>query len=230
MLFDRMKAMADKSEPKLEIVVKCDLDGSMDAVRRGLSTIEIPAVRMELIGSGIGPISKSDLMMATTGSKLVIGFNVGLMPKLESFVRENGIEVRLYRVIYRLLEDVHNLAESLIVHEPVERITGRAEIIAVFKAGRKDMIVGCEVLEGRLKVGDSFQVISAMGPIYTGTIQSMEIEKAAVRQAAVGRQVGIKIPGFTQAKVNDLLECREIVRPKETSAWRPRGEIIHVAD
>lgn len=214
---------------KLEIVVKCDLDGSIDAVRQSLAGIEVSAVRIEVIEAGVGPISKSDLMMASTGSKLVIGFNVGLMPKLESFVKENEIEVRLYQVIYGLIEDVRKIAESLIVPEPVEKVTGRAKIIAVFKAGRKDIIVGCEVLEGKLKVGDSFQVISAMGPIYNGNIKSMEVEREPVKQAEVGQQVGIKLSGFTQAKVNDYLESREIVRAKETSMWRPRGEVIHAA-
>lgn len=219
--------MADKPGKKLEIVVKCDLDGSIDAVRQGLSSIKVPQVHIETISSGVGPISKSNLMMAVTGSKLVIGFNVGLMPKLEQFVKENGIEVRLYRVIYRLIDDMRKIAESLIVHEPVERITGRAKIIALFKGGRKDTIVGCEVLEGTLKLGDPFQVISAMGPIYSGNIRSMEIEKKPVKQADVGQQVGIKIAGFTQGRVGDFLECREMVRAKATSAWQPRGDVIY---
>lgn len=221
--------MADKPQKELEIVVKCDLDGSIDAVRQSLSAIEVPAVRIAVIDSGVGPISKSDLMMATTGSKLVIGFNVGLMPKLETFVKENGIEVRLYEVIYRLIEDMKRIAETLVEREPVEKITGRAKIIAVFKATRKETIVGCEVLEGRLKLGDSFQVISAMGPIYTGNIKSLEIDKEPVKQAEAGQQVGIKIPDLIQAKIGDFLECREILRRKETAVWRPRGEIFYAA-
>lgn len=221
------QTMTNDLEQKLEIVVKCDLDGSIDAVEYGVSSIEVPQVAIRVIDTGVGPISKSDLVMALTGSKLVVGFNVGLMPKLEQFMKDNGIEVRLYKVIYRLIEDLEKIARSLVASEPAEKITARAHVIALFKSSRKGSILGCEVQEGTLRVGAHFQIISAMGPIYSGKIKSLQIENEPVKQAEVGQQVGIKIPDFDKARVGDFIECREAVRAKETTGWRPRGDIIH---
>lgn len=216
----------DTQRSKLEIVLKCDVAGTVEAVAAGLASINVPGVDLEIIQSGIGNISKSDVLMAQTGSRLVIGFNVGTMPKLDRQIKEHGIEVRLYETIYTITEDVKKIAQNLKAKEPREKITGKARIIATFKGGRKSAVIGCEVLEGSIELGKNFRVITAMGPSYTGKIASLQIEKKNVKKGKPGQQVGIQISDWNKARVDDLLECFEIIHSAGGGVWQPRSGVI----
>lgn len=215
------------AQRKLEVVVKCDSNGVIDAVVSAITRIDVENVQFSVIHSGVGPIAKSDLLMAMTGSKLVIGFNVPIMPKLDRFVRENSLEVRIYRVIYSITDDLARIALSLVPVRAEERITGKGRVIQLFKTSPKDSILGCEVLSGKLETGSEFRVISAMGPIYTGRIESLQIDRKAVREARAPQQVGIKIHGFNQAKVGDLVESFKTTLPEKERPWSPQGEVIY---
>lgn len=213
---------------KLELVIKCDVVGVIDAIVASIADIKIDGVQFSVIHSGVGPISKSDLLMALTGSKLVLGFEVDMMPKLDQFVRENGLEVRLYKIIYHLTEDLKKIGLSLLPMEPEEETIGRAKVIALFKSSPKDIILGCEIIEGTFEVSKNYRVVSAMGPIYTGKIQSLQIEKESVHKAKAGQQVGIKIHGFTKAKIGDLLESFKTAVTKDSFTWSPKGDVVYV--
>ncbi|MFP5213617.1 MAG: hypothetical protein ACLGPL_09580, partial [Acidobacteriota bacterium] len=184
-------------------------------------------VDIRVIHSGVGAISKSDLLMAMTGSKLVLGFNVTVMPKLDRWVKENGVEVRLYDVVYKLADDVKAIGRSMVQQEPEEVVTGRARVIAIFKSSHGAVIIGCEVLQGTLAVGKSFQVVTGMGPVYTGKIEALHIETRSVKEATQGQQVGIKLKDFKQAKVGDFIECVEMRASQREASWSPSGEILH---
>ena len=210
---------------KLEIVLKCDVAGTAEAISASLSEIEVPGVQIDLIQIGIGKVTKSDVLMARTGSKLVIGFNVDIMPKLKQEIKEFGVEVRLYDTIYKLTEDIRKIAQSFNISAPEEKITGKGKIIATFKSGPKGMVIGCEVLVGAIELGKEFRVITAMGPAYFGKITSLQIEKQNVKSAKPGQQVGIKLIGWNKARVDDLVECFERLQPKGGGPWKPRSGI-----
>ena len=211
---------------KLEIVLKSDVAGTAEAIGASLAEIDVPGVQIDLIQTGVGNISKSDVMMARTGSKLVVGFSVDTTPKLEQEVKEFGVEVRLYDTIYKLTEDIRMIAQSFKSRESEEKITGKARVIATFKTSQKGMIIGCEVLEGSINLGNNFRVITAMGPAYLGKITSLQIEKQNVKSAKPGNQIGIKLEGWNKAKVDDLVECFESVQPKGPSRWKAGSGII----
>ena len=211
---------------RLEIVLKCDVAGTAEAISASLSEIKVPDVQIDLIQIGIGNVSKSDVLMARTGSKLVIGFSVDIMPKLEQEIKEFGVEVRLYDTIYKLTEDIRKIAQSFNIKAPEEKITGKAKVIATFKSSHKEMIIGCEVLEGAIELGKEFRVITAMGPAYFGKITSLQIEKQNVKSGKPGQQVGIKLVGWNKARVDDLVECFESLRPKGGGRWKPRSGIM----
>jgi len=203
----------------LEIVLKCDSVGSLEAVVSSLKTLENPGVEVSPIHTGIGAISKSDLLMALTGSRLVVGFNVSLLPKMQQLSKEKGVEIRLYDVIYKLTQDLNEIASSLTrPDDEKERITGKAKVIALFKSSRRGIILGCEVLEGTLVQGKNFRVISAMGPVYSGKIESLHIEKDVVKEAKVGQKVGLKISDFNRAKKGDLVETYQKLKPEASTA------------
>jgi translation initiation factor IF-2 len=212
--------------PRLEIVLKCDSIGSQEAVLSSLSEKGDTDVDLSVSYAGVGAITKSDVLLALTASRLIVGFGVSVMPKVKQLCLEKHVEVRLYDVIYHLTEDLARIAEALVPSEPQEKITGQAEIIKLFKSSRGGIILGCKVLQGTVSKGKAFRVISAMGPIYSGKVESLHIEKDAVEQAKKGQNVGIKISNFNRAKLGDLVECFEIVRPGSKQTWRPRAGVF----
>ena len=211
---------------KLEIVLKCDVSGTEEAIITSLEAIQEPGVEIAIIQSGVGNISKSDILMALTGSRLIIGFNVDIMPKLQQEVKEHGVEVRLYDTIYNLTENLRQIAGNLFSKEPRERITGKAKVIATFNPGRKGTIIGCEVLEGVIESGKKFRVITAMGPAYSGKISSLQVERKNVKIGKAGQEIGIKIIDWDKAKIGDLVECYATEQNSSGSPWRPRGGVF----
>ena len=205
--------------------MKCDVAGTAEAIAASISEIEVPGFQIDLIQTGIGNVSKSDVLMARTGSKLVIGFNVDIMPKLKHEIKEFGVEVRLYDTVYKLTEDIRKIAKSFKITAPEEKITGKARVIATFKSSSKGMVIGCEVLEGAIELGKKFRVITAMGPAYFGKITSLQIERKNVKSGKAGQQVGIKLLGWNKARVDDLVECYESRQQKGTEPSKPTSGV-----
>ena len=211
----------------LDIVLKCDSTGSKEALKASLAVKGHSGGGVKVLHADVGDITKSDLFMALTASRLVVGFQVGVMPRIKELSQEQGIEVRLYDVIYRLTTDLHEIAATLNVRqEEREEITGKAKVIALFKGTRRGVILGCDVQEGHLETGKTFRIISAMGPVYTGKIESLQIEGDVVKSARVGQKAGLKISGFKKAKLGDLVECYQTLRPKPNKEWAPRGGVF----
>lgn len=214
-----------ESKKRLELVLKADTAGTTEAVVSAVEALPEGDVMIEVIHAGAGDISKSDLLMAETGSRLVTGFNVDLLPRIKEEASEKGIEIRLYDVIYKLVEDVRDIARRMLPSEEEEKITGRARVIALFPGGRKGVILGCEVLEGILAVGKKFRLISDPGTVYVGNITSLHIETETVKEARKNQQVGLKISGFKRAKIGDLVECFETL-PSRHQRWQPHGGVF----
>jgi translation initiation factor IF-2 len=213
---------------KLAIVLKSDSMGSEEALFSSIKRLQVKGAEIEVIHSGIGPVSKSDLFMALAGTKLVVGFSVGILPKIEPLSKEMGVEIRLYETIYKLIEDLRTLCSRLVSSGSEEKITGRAVVIALFKSSRKAIILGCKVQEGNLSVGKSFRLISDPGEVYRGKVSSLHIEKDVVDEAKAGQQVGLKISDFNRAKIGDIVECFQEGTSDRQKAWQPRGGVYHL--
>lgn len=210
---------------KFEIVLKCDSAGSIEAAIAAISKIALPEIEINVMHHAVGAVSKSDVMLAETGSRFIAGFQVGVLPGIDKVVRERQVEVRLYSVIYALTEDIQAIAGSMVPPEYREDVTGSARVIAVFKSTRRGIILGCEVLEGFLALGQHFRIISAMGPVYSGVIESMHIGENAVQKVTRGQQAGIKIRDFKRGKIGDLVESFRPLQGK-VRMWQPSGKII----
>ncbi len=217
-----------ESSIKLEVVLKADSAGSVEAVRAAIDALAVPGVSIRVIQAGVGSISKKDVLMAQTGSRLIVGFNVDTVPRIDMDLEARCVEIRLYEVIYRLTADLEKIAGSLLPREAGETILGKGRIIAVFQAGHKGVVIGCEVLEGAFVTGKSFRLISPMGGTeYTGVIDSLEIERRPVKQAPAGRQAGILIPGRRNANIGDHVECFEAAEIHKDPPWHPTCGIFH---
>jgi translation initiation factor IF-2 len=211
----------------LEIVLKCESAGCLEAVSSAIQAAPPAGMEIRIIHAGVGAINKTDIFFAETGSRLIIGFNVGIEAHIESLAVEQRVEIRLYDIIYQLVADVKETATSLLSAEENEEILGRAKVIALFKSSRKGIILGCEILEGRLAINDRFRVITAMGPVYTGKIGSLHIGKDAVGVAKAGHKVGLKILDFKNATIGDLVESFLPGDTKNIQPWSPRAGIFH---
>jgi translation initiation factor IF-2 len=221
---EKHKEAVRRKRPKLEIVLKCDSMGSLEAVTAAISEMTLE-FDISIVHSGIGGISKSDVLFAETAGSLIVGFQVDALPGMDKILRAHGVEVRLYGVIYQLTADLRAIAESMIPPESQEDIIGSAKVIALFKSSRKGIIIGCEIQEGFLARGERFRIISAMGPVYSGTLESLHIRENAVQKATRGQQAGIKISDFNKVRIGDLVECYRPL-PLKGSPWKPKGQII----
>ena len=227
--FDPSPAYAQTGAvPKLEIVLKCESTGSLEAVRAAILATAPAGISINVFHAGIGQVNKSDIFMAESGSRLIIGYGIGVIQNIEPLLSQYGVEVRLYDVIYHLTENVKEIAASLILNEEKEEktIIGSARVIALFKSSRRGIILGCEVEKGHLAHGDYFQVITAMGPVYSGKIESLHIKNDAVKIAKKGQQVGLKISNFKKASVGDFVESYRPTSKKKKQAWSPQGLLI----
>ena len=216
--------MSEKNKQKIDLVLKADTAGTEEAIHSSIEDLDNDDVTVKVVYSGTGNISKTDLLMAETSGKLILGFNVEPLPEIRKMAAQKGIEIRLYNVIYTLMDDLMKIAQSFVSKEEMEKIKGKAKIIALFQGGHKSVILGCEVYEGELTLGSKFRIISEPGIIYSGTIDSLHIEAMAVNKAVTGQQAGIKIPDFRSARKGDLLESFEEIHHKHKS-WRPDGAI-----
>ena len=221
----RHKDAVPGKRPRLEIVLKADSVGSVEAVVHAVSEIAVPGIEIGVIHSGVGAVTKSDLLLAETAGRLVVGFQVDVVPGMERVLKEHRVEIRRYEVIYRLTGDIQAIAESLVLPIPQEQVIGSAKVIALFKSSRKGIIIGCEVLDGFLALGGRFRIISAMGPVYSGIFESIHIGKITVQRATPGQQVGIKIRDFNKVKIGDLVESFRPSPPK-ARIWEPVGQIV----
>jgi translation initiation factor IF-2 len=223
---EMQRIFQEPSKPvrKLDIVLKTDSMGTRETIVSAIEALNVPDTVVE-VHADIGHISKSDLFLAEAGSRLVMGFNVNTLPKIDALAKERQIEVRLYSVIPNLLGELKEILRSLTLPEEEERVLGRAKVIALFPGGKDAIILGCQVLDGRLALGQKFRIISAPGVVYTGNLDSLHIERDPVKEAGVGQQVGIKIPGFKRGRIGDMVESLEVIRPKSSPRWQPRAGV-----
>ena len=215
------------SEPQREIlylVIKADTSGMEEAILSSIEGLDIDDVTVDVVYSGTGDISKTDMLMAETSGKLLLGFNVGLLPGIGDIAREKGIEIRLHNVIYKLLDDIRKIALTMVPRNAEERIKARAKVIALFPGGRKGVILGCEVYEGELTLGSKFRIVSEPGPIYYGTVDSLHIEARPVNKAKAGQQVGLKVSGFKEARIGDIIISYEEIT-HSGKRWHPGGKV-----
>ncbi|MEJ5349404.1 MAG: hypothetical protein WHS46_12035 [Desulfosoma sp.] len=201
------------SKETLEVVIKADTVGTCEAIEKALENLTAKGHSIRIIHRGVGTVSKSDILMAATGSRLVLALGVDLGPKVAAIARDMGVEIFLFDVIHDLVDAVTaRIFQTRQVQsqtaEP-EKILGQGKIIALFKSSRHGIIIGCEITEGIFRLGAPFRIFSAMGPVYAGVIQSMQIDRNPVKEAGKGKQVGIKIPDWKEAHLGDLVEVYE---------------------
>ncbi len=192
---------------ELGIIIKGDVQGSVEAIKQSLEGITHPDVKVRVIHASVGGINESDIMLAAASNAIIIGFNVRPEIKASQLAEREGVDVRLYSIIYDAIEDVKKAIEGLLEPTLKENIIGRAEVRQTFQVSRIGTIAGCYVLNGTIsRASDGIRVIRDNIVVYEGKIGSLKRFKEDVRDVQAGYECGITIENFNDLKVGDILE------------------------
>lgn len=203
-LFARMK---EGETQELNVIVKADVQGSVEAIRGALAGIDIPEVEIKIIHSGVGAVNENDVMLAATSDAIIIGFNVRAESNARQMAESQNVEVRYYRVIYNLLEDIEAAAKGLLAPEYREVVIGQAEVRQTFKVPRVGTIAGCYVTEGVIQRNAAARVLREGTVVYEGRIDSLKRFKEDVREVSHGYECGIGLENFNDIKEGDIIEA-----------------------
>jgi translation initiation factor IF-2 len=217
-LFDDLQAGAVKD---LNLILKGDVAGSVEAAVSELAKIEHPEVRVSVIHQGVGPISEGDVMLASTSNALVVGFNVRPNTEARQLAEREGVDIRTYRVIYQLTEDIEQALVGMLSAVQTEEIIGEAEVRALFKVSRLGTIAGCMVTSGVVRRNSKVRVVRDGTVIYDTTISQLKRFKEDAREVAEGFECGILLDGFNDVKESDVLEAYETREVERTSLDEP---------
>ncbi len=204
--------MREGKVKELNLLVKSDVQGSAEALKHSLSQIGDENLKVRLIHDAIGNVSESDVNLASASKAIIIAFNVKIDAAAQRLAQIEGVDIRSYEVIYKLVEDIEAALQGLL--EPVykEQIDGHAEIMQIFKAGRQLVIGGCRVTDGKLTRGAQVRVQRKGETVYTGTIQSLRRGKDDAREVLTGFECGVTLDEFNALEVGDLIETYSRVR------------------
>ena len=203
---DELFAQIQSGVKEINVVLKCDVRGSEEAVRNSLEKIDVEGVKIKVVRSGIGTITESDIVLAQASNAIVIGFNVVPSNKTREVAKEYNVELHLYTIIYKLVEDMEQAMRGMLDPEYEEQVEGSAEVRKLFKFSKIGTIAGVMVTSGVIKNGASVRVIRDGVIIYDGKIASVQREKDAVKEVKNGFECGITIAGYNDIKEGDVFE------------------------
>ena len=199
---------------EINVILKTDTNGSLEAVKASLEKIEVEGVKINIIRGAVGGITESDIVLAQASNAIIIGFNVRGNNKVVDLAKEYNIEIRLYDIIYKVVEDMESAMKGML--EPIyeEKVTGTLEVRQLFKFSKVGMIAGCHVMSGIVKINDKARVIRDGIVIYNGSIKSLQHEKDSIKEISKDHDCGLTLENFQDYKENDLIEVYELVEVK----------------
>lgn len=199
---------------EINVVLKCDVRGSEEAVKNSLEKIDVEGVKIKVIRSGIGTITESDIVLANASNAIVIGFNVVPSAITKEVAKRYNVEIRLYQIIYKLVEEMEAAMKGMLDPEYEEKVTGNAEVKKLFKFSKVGTIAGVIVTSGLIKNKSQVRIIRDGVIIYDGVISSLQREKDTVKEVKNGFECGITIENFNDIKEKDVFETYEMVEVK----------------
>lgn len=199
---------------EINVVLKADVKGSEEAVKNSLLKIDVEGVKINVIRSGIGTVTESDIVLAAASNALIIGFNIRPNNKTMEYAKEKNVDIRLYNIIYKVVEEMEDAMKGELDPEYEEKVIGSAEVRKLFKFSKVGTIAGSYVIDGIIKRDAKARVIRDGVIIYDGNINSIAREKDQVKEVKQGLECGITIENFNDIKENDIIEAYEICEIK----------------
>ena len=201
---------------EINVIVKGDVDGSIEALSDSLINLSTPEIQVNVIHKAVGEISESDIMLAAASNAIVIGFQVRPSQAARRLAEREEIDIRLYSIIYDAIEELKSAMEGMLSPEIKEEITATLEILQVFKISKVGSVAGCLVREGKIKRTNKVRLIRDGIVIYTGELGSLRRVKDDVKEVSAGLECGLNIAGYNDIKTGDLIESFEEIEVKKT--------------
>lgn len=203
-LFEQM-AQGDIKE--LNLIIKADVQGSVEALVSSFMKIDVEGVKVKIIHTGVGAITESDISLAAASNAIVIGFNVRPDANAKRLAEEEGVEIRLHRIIYKAIEEIESAMKGLLDPEYEEKVIGQAEVRQVIKISKVGTIAGCYVLDGKVSRDSSVRVIRDGVVVYEGELASLRRYKDDVKEVVKGLECGMQVKNFNDIKEGDIIEA-----------------------
>ncbi len=217
MSLDKLSADIREGASKLlPLVVKADVDGSIEALVDALSHIPSDEVKVDVVHRGVGIISESDVLLAAASGAVVIGFNVSINPNATLVAKNNGVDIRVYNVIYDAINEIRLALEGLLEPDIIEKPLGQAEVLKIFKISKLGTIAGCKMIEGVISRSDTARIRRDGEIIKEGKITSLKHFQDEVKEIDVGKECGIGIEGMKNFEEGDLIETYTTEEVKRT--------------
>jgi translation initiation factor IF-2 len=201
---------------ELNIIVKADVDGSAQALSDALQKVSSKDVAVKVVRRAVGPISESDVMLASASRAIIIGFHIRPTIKAKELAESESVDIRLYKVIYDAIDDIKKALEGLLEPEEREEAVGTVEVREIFKVSRLGTIAGCYVLQGKINRNSLVKLIRNDVEIYEGRLTSLKRFKDDVKEVNAGYECGLMIENFNDIKPGDIVEAYEVIKEKRT--------------
>jgi translation initiation factor IF-2 len=205
----------------IPVLLRADVQGSAEAIRDALTKLSNDEVQVKIIASGVGGITVSDIQLAAASKGLVIGFNVRADAGARDAVKDTGVEVRYYSIIYEAIDDVKARMTGMLQPEIKEQIVGTAQVREVFRSSKFGVVAGCLVTEGAVKRNNPIRVLRENVVIFEGALESLRRFKDDVGEVRAGTECGIGVKNYQDVRVGDQIECYsriEVARTLESAS------------
>ena len=202
-LFDGMQQGEHHTLP---LIIKGDVQGSVEALKGAILQINVPSVSLDIVRSGVGTITETDISLAQASGAIIIGFNVRPTAAVRNLAQEQNIDIRLHNIIYKVIEELEDAMTGMLAPVFVEQITGQAEVRDLFKASKVGTIAGCYVTDGSMISHTQIRLIRNGVVIFTGKMSSLKRFKDDAKEVNRGYECGITLDGFNDIKVGDIIE------------------------
>jgi translation initiation factor IF-2 len=206
-LEDLFKQVSEGAVRELNLVIKGDVQGSVEAAVSELDKIKSDEVAVRVIHTGVGGITESDVMLAAASKAIVVGFNVRPNVEAKSLAEREGVDIRTYKVIYQLTEDIEKALVGMLTPDIVEEVTGSAEVRQLFRASRVGTIAGCMVTNGTIGRGSSARLLRSGVVVWEGELDSLRHLKDEVKEVKEGFECGIVLKGYSDVEEGDVIEA-----------------------
>jgi translation initiation factor IF-2 len=215
-LEDLHKALQEADQLELKLIIKADVQGSVEAVAEALTRLTSEKVKVSVVHSGVGAITEGDVNLALAAAAIIIGFNVRPAGKAAALAQKEAVPIRQYSIIYNVVDEVKAAMEGLLAPTMVEKLLGKAEVRQVFRISKAGNVAGCMVIEGVVRRSANARLMRDGAEIWKGKLSSLKRFKDDVREVKEGFDCGIALEGYGEVKEGDIIEAYEIEQVKQT--------------
>jgi len=190
---------------ELRLILKADVQGSLEPINKSLSEIDQSKIKINILYTEAGNITENDVLLATASNAIILGFNVGADASSKSLAETEGVSIRTYDIIYRLIEDVEKALKGMLAPEKKESVIGKAEVLQTFKISKVGTIAGCRVVSGEIRRNAFVRVLRGEAELFKGELSSLKHEKENVKEVREGFECGLRVRGFNDFEVGDMV-------------------------